>query len=506
MASKLTLHVVVDALGTGKLDTLSDKLTRTGRTLNRNVTLPLAVAGAAMFKFASDAEESTSKAQTVFGDAFQDIAQDAKNLDDAFSESQFLDTAGTFGAIAQGMGETQEESAALSKQWLSMAQDFASFNNLSTEETLTAIRSALTGEFEPLKRMGILLNVAKVEAKALELGLIKEGEALTDNARLLATNALILEQIGPAQGDYARTADGAANSIKNLSSNAQDLAANFGEALLPVGIQIIGMLTGLVAVFTSLPEPVQTSILVLGGLALAIGPLLTLGGSLLTLGKGIAFVFLNLPTALGLASVAFSKVGAAFSALKVLLLANPFVALAAAVIAIAALIILNWDKIVEFLRKVWNIIIGAILGFADRLRTVWEGIVDTVKRIWDTIVGIIKGAINGVIDVINGFFGFLNGIQIGIPAIDVGPIHVGGGVIDPFNIGLIPRLAEGGIVDSATLALIGEKGPEAVVPLDKLGGDTHFHSHIEVRGEDPFIRNESDLVRANQRIAFLEGF
>lgn len=502
----LNLRVLIELLGTGKLDDLDKRLDRTGRTLTRNVTLPLALAGGAMFKFASDTEESMSKAETVFGDASATIVKGSENMDDAFSQAQFLDIAGTFGAIAQGMGETKEESAALSSQWISMAQDFASFNNLSTEETLTAIRSALSGEFEPLKRFGILLNVAKVEAKALELGLINEGEVLTDNARLLATNALILEKIGPALGDYDRTAEGAANSTKNLAANAQDLAADFGEALLPIGIQIIGMLTGLVAAFTALPEPVQTGILVVGGLALAIGPLLTAGGALLTLGKGLAFVFLNLPTALGFAELAFSKVGAAFSALKLLLLANPFIALAAAVVAIAALIILNWDKIVDFLRSVFTAIIGFVGGFGQRLKTVWEGIVAITTGAWDAVVGVITGAINGVIDVINGFFGFLNGMQIGIPAIDVGPIHVGGGVIDPFNIGLIPHLAEGGIITRPTLALLGEGGDEAVVPLDRGIGETHFHSHIEVKGEDPFIRNEDDLIRIQQRIAFLEGF
>jgi hypothetical protein len=109
--------------------------------------------------------------------------------------------------------------------------------------------------------------------------------------------------------------------------------------------------------------------------------------------------------------------------------------------------------------------------------------------------------------VINGLFGFLNGIAIGIPEINVGPIHVGGGVIDPFNIGLIPHLAEGGIITRPTLALMGEAGPEAVVPLNQTGvGGTHFHSHIEVKGEEPFIRNEEDLIRVQQRVAFLEGF
>ena len=89
----------------------------------------------------------------------------------------------------------------------------------------------------------------------------------------------------------------------------------------------------------------------------------------------------------------------------------------------------------------------------------------------------------------------------------MGPVHVGGGVIDPFNIGLIPHLASGGIITSPTLALIGESGPEAVVPLGSGRGPvTEFHSHIDVRGEEPFIRNEEDVLRTQKRLAFLSGF
>jgi len=196
-----------------------------------------------------------------------------------------------------------------------------------------------------------------------------------------------------------------------------------------------------------------------------------------------------------------------FNLLKIALLTNPFTALAVAVLAIAALIILNWDKIWAFLQKVWGAITKALGGVVDFFTDAWEGLVSATTQAWDAVAGIIKGAVNGVIDVINGLFSFLNGIQIGIPEINVGPVHVGGGTIDPFNIGLIPHLAGGGIVDRPTLALIGERGPEAVVPLGSNAvGETHFHSHIEVRGEDPFIRNEADLVRANNRVAFLAGF
>lgn len=486
MASKLNLDVLVNVKGTENLTGLSGKLARTGSTLSKYVTLPLVGAGVAAFKFASDLNESTSKAETVFGKNAGRIKADAENLNDAFSESTFLDTAGTLGAMAQGMGATADETVKFSEGWLQAGEDLASFNNVPIDQSLGAIQSALAGEFEPLKRFGILLNVAKVEAEAVRLGLIKQGETLDDHSRLVATNSLVMESLGAAQGDFDRTSSGAANSMKILAANAIDLAADIGTQLLPIGIQLLTWVKQGITFFQQLPGPVKQVIVPLLGIAAAIGPLLIVGSKLIG---------------------AFKAVGAAFQVLRLIMLANPFLALTAAVILIAALIIANWDKILGFLKKVWATIMSAVGGFVDKLVGAFEGLRDSVANIWNAVINIIKGAINGVIDVINGLFGFLNGIQIGIPEINVGPVHVGGGVIDPFNIGLIPHLAQGGIIDSPTLALLGERGPEAVVPLGKSSvGETHFHSHIEVRGEEPFIRDEAGLVRANQRIAFLQGF
>lgn len=485
MPSKLQVIVDTQVKGLDKLEGLGGKLQRTGANLTKFATLPLLAAGTAAFKFASDADEASSKAERVFGDAFDSIASDAANMNDAFSEAQFLDAAGTFGQMAQGMGFAQDESAALSKQWLGMAQDFASFNNLDVADTLDAIRSGISGEMEPLKRLGVVLNQATIEAKAMELGLWDGTAAIDAQAKAAAVTALITEKMGAAQGDFAATSEGAANSTRILAGNMVDLAADLGTQLLPVGIAILTFLKNLLTGFQNLPEPVKALIVPIAGLVAAIGPVVFVGGKLVS---------------------SFNSIKGAFMALKVVMLANPFVALAAAVIAIAALIILNWDKITEFLRKAWNFIIGGVLAFADRLRSVWETITGAVSTAWNGIIGIIKGVINGIITAINAFIGFINGIQIHIPAIGVGPFQTP--AFDWWGLGIptIPQLAEGGIITAPTLALLGERGPEAVVPLDKAWGETHFHSHIEVRGEDPFIRNPEDLVRINQRIAFLEGF
>ena len=161
----LSLKVETEVKGIDKLDKLGDKLAKTGKAMTVGLTVPLVAAGATAIKFASDLEEATSKASTVFTESSQRIQREAQNLDDAFSEATFLDTAGTFGALLQSMGLTEEAAADLSIEWLKLSQDMASFHNTKPEEALGAIQSALAGEFEPLKRYGVLLNARAARAK-----------------------------------------------------------------------------------------------------------------------------------------------------------------------------------------------------------------------------------------------------------------------------------------------------------------------------------------------------
>ncbi len=107
----------------------------------------------------------------------------------------------------------------------------------------------------------------------------------------------------------------------------------------------------------------------------------------------------------------------------------------------------------------WQAIFGFIAGVKDRITA-------TARGMWDGITGAFKSAINFIIRA-------WNGLKFEVPAIHVPGTDIG---FDAFTIGLphIPELAAGGIVTGPTLALIGEAGPEAVVPLNgrTLGGDT----------------------------------
>lgn len=174
---------------------------------------------------------------------------------------------------------------------------------------------------------------------------------------------------------------------------------------------------------------------------------------------------------------------------------GPVALIVAAVIAAVALIILNWDKVVAFIKGMVDFLVGLFEGFARFFSDTWNGIMDFFKGIgraignigktlWEPIGKGFGAAIDFIKGIWNAFARWWNSIEIGIPAVDLPVIGRVGG----FTIGLpdLPMLAAGGIVTRPTLALIAEKGPEAVVPLDKAGsmGSVTFNFNGPIQGDE----------------------
>ena len=100
----------------------------------------------------------------------------------------------------------------------------------------------------------------------------------------------------------------------------------------------------------------------------------------------------------------------------------------------------------------------------------WTDISNFITNIWTTIQNTVKTGVNDVIGAINGFINALDAIHISIPAIQIPGTKLGTPAVNlGFNIPDIPMLADGGIVLGPTLAMIGEAGPEAVIPLSGAG-------------------------------------
>lgn len=283
----ITLKNEVEVTGLDKLDKLGKKLDKVGKTLTLGVTAPLLAAGTAAFKFASDLNEATSKAATVFGDAVDTIDAEATRLDDAFSESKFRDTAGTFGALLKNMGFTEQAAADLSVEWLNLAEDMASFHNTNVDDALGAIQSAISGEFEPLKRFGVRLNETTIKAEAAAKGL----DATDAQVRALIVSQELFAQQPDVLGDYARTAEGAANRTKNIAANFEDALARLGKKLLPLGTRMLELVNTAVTFFAELDDGTQTAILLFAGFAAALGPVLGLLGNMVRVVSALGDAF-----------------------------------------------------------------------------------------------------------------------------------------------------------------------------------------------------------------------
>ncbi len=139
---------------------------------------------------ASSLQEATTKTQAVFQEFSGEIeafAADAA-VNFGLSEAAALDATSTFGNLFTSLGLSREAAAELSPQFIALAADLASFNDLAggTNEALVALRAGTVGEIEPLRRLGISFTDMEVRQRAVNLGLAETTAEVTDQAKVLA--------------------------------------------------------------------------------------------------------------------------------------------------------------------------------------------------------------------------------------------------------------------------------------------------------------------------------
>ncbi|MDB2125953.1 hypothetical protein PMX40_18430, partial [Clostridium paraputrificum] len=123
----------------------------------------------------------------------------------------------------------------------------------------------------------------------------------------------------------------------------------------------------------------------------------------------------------------------------------------------------NIRNVFDSVKRIFGGIIDFIAGvFTGNWKRAWQGVQDIFGGIMNGLQALVKAPLNGVIGLINAAISGLNKIKL--PSIDIPFFGTVGGW--GFNIGKIPYLAKGGIIDNPTLAMVGEAGKEAVVPLE----------------------------------------
>lgn len=189
-----------------------------------------------VFDLGASVEETASKFETVFGPAADGVQAfiDDFGVMAGLSQTAAKEIVATTGAIVQGMGLAQRASADYAEEVVRLAGDLTSFNDIPIEETAHAIQSAITGERESLKRLGIVILETDVQRRAM-LDTGKEvAKQLTQEEKALATLALITERAGVAIGDLERTQESSANQARQLAADLQNLKETLATALMPV--------------------------------------------------------------------------------------------------------------------------------------------------------------------------------------------------------------------------------------------------------------------------------
>lgn len=184
---------------------------------------------------ASNLEEQTNKTRVTFREAGDEVvawsSTTATTL--GIASDQALQYASTLGGILNVSGLARDESARLSRELVGLAADMASFNNVPIDDALTALRSGLVGESEPLRKLQVLLSETTVKQEAYRMGIAATGATLTEGQKVQARYSLIMKQTGDQQGDFARTQDGLANSQRTLSALWREAQIIVGTALVP---------------------------------------------------------------------------------------------------------------------------------------------------------------------------------------------------------------------------------------------------------------------------------
>lgn len=185
--------------------------------------------------YASDLEEVQNVIDVTFGNSADAVNQYAKDAIQQYGLSELAAKkyAGSLGAMLKSSGVAGDELTAMATSLVGLTGDMASFYNLEPEEAFSKLSSAIAGETEPLRALGINMNVANLEAYALSKGIDKAWSSMTQAEQTTLRYQYIMENAADAQGDFARTSDSLANQSKTLSQQLQSVGGAIGSAFIP---------------------------------------------------------------------------------------------------------------------------------------------------------------------------------------------------------------------------------------------------------------------------------
>jgi len=208
-------------------------------------------AGVMAVKAASDFNESSNVIQQAFGRGAASAERWAAATGQALGRStqSMRETVSVMQAMLVPMTGSQDAADGMSKALTKLAVDMGSFWNVADKDAFEALRSAMSGESEPMKRFGVVMNEAALNAYALGEGINVTMQSMTEAEKTQVRYHFLMEQTAMVQGDAARTADSFANQMKAFGADVDDAAVSLGQNLLPEAQEWLRIARETMAVF-----------------------------------------------------------------------------------------------------------------------------------------------------------------------------------------------------------------------------------------------------------------
>lgn len=329
-----------------------------------------------------------------------------------------------------------------------LAMEIATSKHIDVEQAANALAKAHDGNMGALKRLGVTLDETTVKNKDFGAAVVELGDQF--------------------KGSLEANANTAAGKMQIMQNSILEAKESVGYALLPA-------LQSLTGVFQKLAPFIQENSDFIGKAVIVVG---ALTGAVMLAGAAVK-AYETITKAMTIAQTMLNAV----------MEMNPIGLVVIAVAALTAAFILAYQHSETFR----NIVTGAF----DAVKDAAEAVAGAVKFAFNAALSGIKFEINAVISMANLAIRALNSIHISIPSWIPGL----GGRSFGIDLPSIPMLAEGGIVNKPTLAMIGEAGTEAVIPLNKMGGMGGINVVVNVGGS---VVQEQDLaVSVRDQIAIL---
>ena len=180
--------------------------------------------------------------------AYAELVNDRLGID----PSEWMRAQGVFMSMATGFGVSREQAYALSEGLTELSYDLSSLYNEDIESSTQRLQSALAGEIEPIRRLGISISEATLKEYALALGIDESVESMTEQEKALLRSLKLMEgaaDIG-AVGDFARTLESPANALRVLNQQFTQFKRAIGSVMLPVLVQVIPYVQAFVELLT----------------------------------------------------------------------------------------------------------------------------------------------------------------------------------------------------------------------------------------------------------------